>query len=259
MLKLVSSAGRTVEAAPLPEAARSPEPEAPNGWDALRERVPRGTLHEIDLADMRDAAHTAFPALVLPEADDPRRWLWVQDRMSLHETGRPFGAGLARWGLDPSRLLHVTARDARDALWVMEEALRSRAIHTVIGEVHGAPKVLDFTATRRLAFAAEANDATCVLTRVAGPIESSGARHRWRIASAPSEPGPYDRQAPGVPRWRYELTRSRAGPPGAWTVAAENSASNRSVPNRVTPVPRQQQAAARRGDLARAIGEGRNR
>ena len=53
-------------------------------------------------------------------------------------------------------LIHVEARDARDALWAMEEGLRcAGAVGAVIGELWGDPAALDFTATRRLAVAAE--------------------------------------------------------------------------------------------------------
>ena len=54
-----------------------------------------------------------------------------------------------------ANLIHVEARDARDALWAMEEGLRCAALSAVIGELWGDPRALDFTATRRLAVAAE--------------------------------------------------------------------------------------------------------
>ena len=58
-------------------------------------------------------------------------------------------------GLPAQNLIHVEARDARDALWAMEEGLRCAALSAVIGEIWGDPRALDFTATRRLAVASE--------------------------------------------------------------------------------------------------------
>ena len=83
--------------------------------------------------------------LLLAQLDPDRPLLWVQDRMAILESGRIYPPGL------PTRdLIHVEARDARDALWAMEEGLRCATLSCVIGEIWGDPKALDFTATRRL-------------------------------------------------------------------------------------------------------------
>ena len=83
-------------------------------------------------------------------------------------------------------LIHVEARDARDALWAMEEGLRCSCLSAVIGELWGDPRALDFTATRRLAVASERSGVAAFLIRLGGHANLSGARMRWRIASAPS-------------------------------------------------------------------------
>ena len=70
--------------------------------------------------------------------------------MAILESGRVHPPGLPAHDL-----IHVEARDARDALWAMEEGLRCAALSCVIGELWGDPAALDFTATRRLAVAAE--------------------------------------------------------------------------------------------------------
>ena len=95
-------------------------------------------------------------------------------------------------------LIHVEARDARDALWAMEEGLRCAGLSAVIGELWGDPRALDFTATRRLAVAAERSGVPCWLVRLGGTANLSGARMRWRIASAPSLANPLDPRAPGA-------------------------------------------------------------
>ena len=68
----------------------------------------------------------------------------------------------------------------------MEEGLRCAALGAVIGEIWGDPAALDFTATRRLAVAAERHGVAAWLVRLGGSANLSGARMRWRVASAPS-------------------------------------------------------------------------
>jgi protein ImuA len=168
------------------------------------------TLSEIFPTSPRDAGWTGFVLAHLPSA---KPLLWVQERMAMLEGGRVYPAGLGRFG---PGLIHVEARDAKAALWAMEEGLRCSGIGAVIGELWGDPAALDFTATRRLAVAAERSGVACWLIRLQGAASLSGARERWRLASAPSEPHPLDPRAPGAPRWDAELFRSRRRAPGRW-------------------------------------------
>ncbi|MEQ7874171.1 hypothetical protein ABDK56_09240 [Sphingomonas sp. ASV193] len=141
-----------------------------------------------------------------------RPLLWVQERMAMLEGGRVYPPGL---GLD---LIHVCARDAREALWAMEEGLRCPGLSAVVGEIYGDPARLDFTATRRLAVAAERSGVAAWLVRLNGTANLSGARRRWRVASAPSLANPFDPKAPGASAWDAELFRARGSPPGRWTL-----------------------------------------
>ena len=176
----------------------------------------KATLSELFAGHARDAGWSGF---LLPQIDRSRPLLWVQDRMAILESGRiyPPGLGLAD-------LIHVEARDARAALWAMEEGLRCSALSAVIGELWGDPTSLDFTATRRLAVAAERSGVTCWLVRLNGTANLSGARMRWRIASRPSLLHPFDARAQGSPAWDAELFRSRASPPGRWSIAHDGPA-----------------------------------
>ena len=79
----------------------------------------------------------------------------------------------------------------------MEEGVRCSGLSGVIGELWGDPAALDFTATRRLAVAAERCLVPCWLVRLGGTANLSGARMRWRIASGPSIANPFDPRAPG--------------------------------------------------------------
>lgn len=145
---------------------------------------------------------------------DERPVLWVLDAAVARQVGRPCLHGLAEWGL--GNLLLVCPRDARAALWAMEEALSCDAIGAVVGELWGNPRALDFTASRRLALAAERRGVPVVLLRPSADADLSAARARWRVASAPSARHPFDANAPGHPRWRAELFRARGHRPGSW-------------------------------------------
>jgi hypothetical protein len=109
-----------------------------------RWRVPapsNPTLSELFAAPPRDGGWIGF---LLAQLDASKPLLWVQERMAILESGRVHPPGLAT-----QNLVHVEARDAKDALWAMEEGLRCPALSCVIGEIWGDPRALDFTATRR--------------------------------------------------------------------------------------------------------------
>ena len=182
-----------------------------DGWTLPS--VPQPSLSELFAGHPRDGGWIGF-LLAQLAADKPL--LWIQDRMAILESGRVHPPGLRTHDL-----IHVEARDARDALWAMEEGIRCAALSAVIGEIWGDPRALDFTATRRLAVAAERSGVAAFLIRLGGHANLSGARMRWRIASAPSLPNELDPRAPGLPAWGAELFRARGHPPGRWTIAHE--------------------------------------
>ena len=174
------------------------------------------TLSELFAESPRDGGWAGF---LLAQIERSRPVLWVQERMAIVESGRTYPPGLGR--ID---ILHVEARDARAVLWAMEEGLRCAGLSAVVGELYGDPAALDFTATRRLAVASETNRVPCWLVRLGGTANLSGARMRWRIASAPSLANELDFRAPGTPAWDAELFRARGHPPGRWSVAREAGA-----------------------------------
>jgi protein ImuA len=195
------------------EAARPSFVSSPAGWanDAFA-RSTQPHPSSVRAAHPRDG----WAAFLLAQIDPGKPLLWVQDRVAILESGRIHPPGL------PSQdLIHVEARDARDTLWAMEEGVRCAALSAVIGEIWGDPKVLDFTATRRLAVASERSQVPCWLIRLGGTANLSGARMRWRIASAPSLANPFDARAPGSPAWDTDLFRARGMPPGCWTMTHE--------------------------------------
>jgi protein ImuA len=208
-LSLVAGGAVFARSGPV-EPVRAP----PGLGDPWRLPAPPGpTLSELFATHPRDGGWAGF---LLAQVDRAKPILWIQDRMAILESGRVHPPGLAT--LD---LIHVEARDARDALWAMEEGVRCACLSAVIGEIWGDPKALDFTATRRLAVASERSGTPCWLVRLNGIPNLSGARMRWRVGSVSSLANPLDPRAPGVPAWDAELFRARGMPPGRWGLTHE--------------------------------------
>jgi protein ImuA len=180
----------------------------------------RGALHEIAAAS--EAHLTAATGFGLALSSLPGTTqggvCWIAEDMALAESGAPCGTGLESFGLAPERLLTVAAARTRDLLWAMEEALRCRAIRTVIGEWrHGA---IDAVAVRRLSLAAAESGALVLLLRAGPTQEASTAATRWIVGAAPSAATPH---GPGAPRFAARLTRNRRGPLGAWILEWSDS------------------------------------
>lgn len=190
-------------------------------------------LHSEIFADGCEASGAAVAlALLLGAlpAEDERSVLWVQDAASLRLTGRPYRHGLPARLRD--RVIHVATSRPEDALFALEEGLRCRELACVIGELAGNPKVLDFTASRRLSLAAEKYGVPLFLVRLDAVRDLSAARMRWQVRAAPSRLPRWNAAAPGRPAWRAELFRTRTYTPGEWilrddgqVLAAERLAS----------------------------------
>ena len=193
---------RLVEARPIPSGL---------GERFVLPRSAKPTLSELFATHPRDGGTIGF---LLAQLERGKSILWVQERMAILEAGRIYPPGLGDFSI-----IHVEARDAKAALWAMEEGLRCAALGAVIGELWGDPRALDFTATRRLAVAAEKNGVSAWLVRFGAAPNLSGARMRWRVMSAPSLANMFDPRAPGATAWDAELFRARGFPPGRWAVA----------------------------------------
>ena len=168
-------------------------------------------LSEVFAETPMDGAVTGFVLAQLGPGCKPV--LWVQDRMSRREAGWPCLAGI-RPGVD---VLKVDVPSARGSLWTAEQGLDCPSFSAVIVEIWGDPPAVDFTASKRLALRSEAHGVHCWLLRRFAQPNLSAARERWRVGTLPSDRHAFDLRAPGLPRWRVELFRSRLRPPGAWT------------------------------------------
>ena len=201
----------------------------PFGDASLDDRLPGGGLplgrwHEIvgvGLEAETSAAPAAFAALMARPLARRGEAVWVLRRDDL------WAPGLAGLGFPPERLIQVCARDEAETLMVMEDALTTVGVSAVFGEV----EEIDLTAGRRLQLACEKRGATAFVLRrrpyggrPRREPAGSAAATRWRIASAPSEPGPNEFGL-GAPRWRAVLERCRGGRGGQWLFEAETAYS----------------------------------
>lgn len=146
-----------------------------------------------------------------------RAVLWIADDLSLFENGVLYGPGLDQTGVAPERLIAVAAPHCRDVLWAMEEALRCRAVGTVIGEIR--TRAVEQTAMRRLSLAAAAGDTLGLVLRPLPDNAPSSFVTRWIIEAASSRHFSSSQKCPiGPPRLSARLVRNRRGHLGEWIV-----------------------------------------
>ncbi len=174
-----------------------------------------GVLHEVAAATHGDrpaAFGFAFALTATALRSRPGSAVFIAARQALMDFGQPYGHGLAQLGLDVGRLLIVETRTDKDALWALEETLRSQAAP---GMVAGAvARDLDLTMSRRLNLAAAEQATPLVLLRTSSAAGTNAAATRWRIAAAPAAHdrfGAFERW-----RWRATLERCRNGRTGQW-------------------------------------------
>ena len=182
---------------------------------------PLEAAHRDGLQELHAPSGSHGPLSLHMAAREGRSLVWIQDALSELDFGAISARGLAAWGLDPAQLIRVRAKRAVDVLWAMEEVVSAGL--NVIGEIEGAPRALDFTATRRLAMRARAAQTACVLVRLgarASLERSSGARWRWSVMPSRSSPDPCDARAPGRSRWSLQMRRAPSRPPGKWILEA---------------------------------------
>lgn len=208
-----------------------------------------GALHEIAAASESHITAVNGFALALTALKTERRRtaLWIAQDIALLESGAPCGLGLDEFALAPERLITVTTPRQRDLLWSMEEALRSPAVDTVIGELRG--ENIDPVALRRLSLAAAANGAFALLLRTAPSEEAFTAATRWILSAAPSLSRHDLNYRPCAVRLDAQLVRNRRGPLGNWILewSATNErfflASTHPQPVALVPIDRSARAA----------------
>lgn len=177
------------------------------------------SLHEVAPATSREfGAATGFIfALAARAAADGRNALWIQTDFVTRATGDLYGLGCELFGPPSSQLLILKVPRPLDALWAMEEALKCRALTSVIAELPNDGALADLVATRRLTLAARKGGGFGFLLRHQPSPFSSSAETRWEIAAAPSRPDQFG----GLGRTTFTLSliKNRRGPTGQWTIA----------------------------------------
>ncbi|MBV8428230.1 MAG: ImuA protein [Hyphomicrobiales bacterium] len=189
------------------------------GLPALDAHLPKGglaggALHEVVPESEGDLpAAFGFAAALLGRMPSDGPMLFVISPSGLADCGHPHGHGLDELGLTPARLILVETEDEVQALWAMEEALRSAVPSAVAGAIG---QKLDLKASRRLHLAAGNSGCPLILLSAAAGMGSSAAATRWCVGAAKAA-----RDRFGLPahwRWRLRLERCRNGRLGEWLV-----------------------------------------
>src|SRR5476651_1034214 len=171
---------------------------------------PLGTVHELVCADTEQATACGgfISGLLSVLMQNGGVCIWIGLSANV------FPLALKAFGIDPDRVIFVQVHKDKEALWVMEEALKCAGLAAVVGEVGE----IDFKQSRRLQLAVEQSRVTgFVMRNQSDKIGSTACVARWQIKPLPSEsvdglPGI------GFPRWQVELLRVRNGQPGKWVM-----------------------------------------
>lgn len=143
--------------------------------------------------------------------------VWLREAQAERQGGRLHAPGLVEIGLDPARVIIGVLPDPLAVLRAAADVVRCPEVGVAVVELWREPRLLDLTASRRLALAAEASGVTVIALRIAAVPSPSAAQTRWQVAAAPSLP--MEANAPGYPAWRVELLRQRGRPSGGdWRV-----------------------------------------
>jgi protein ImuA len=196
--------------------------------DVLRYHMPPGHLHEIFTAQTCDmACGVAFAQILATEflipsvtpvpiagtgtggnhhhaRQAPFFWVRVAGRVN-HPVLHP--PGMAEMGFSLDNYYQVHAENPLAALRAAADIARCNGVGAVFVQIAGNPAILDLTATRRLALAAEKTGAPVILLRTDAAVMPSAAYSRWQISSTPSAALPAN--APGLPTIAAELLRHR--------------------------------------------------
>jgi len=145
-----------------------------------------------------------------------RALILISEPLAGQEFGLPYAPGLAAFGLDPACLLLIRPRDRKEALYVLEEALRDPSAPFVALELLGEARLPDAFAARRLTLAAEAGGGIGFLLRH-GATSDLPLGLRLSLLPGPSIPMPGG--GPGPPVFDLSLIKNRLGPTGRFRLA----------------------------------------
>ena len=149
---------------------------------------------------------------------------WVMEQAVIREHGLPYGPGLLALGFDPGQIFMVRTGKRLEALWAMEEILKTGQATAVVGEVSD----ISLLESRRLTLAARAGDtAAYVLSVGQRQAPSPTAYSRWKVETIDSEVAGDDAalsSLPGQARARLTLTKHKGGrPPVTMTLSLDDA------------------------------------
>lgn len=201
---------------PLGESQSEPASDHASDFPAL----PGGLVQEIYADEMRDAgASLGFALAQAQHLVDARRpaIFYLQLAKDALLFGLPYGPGLSWLGLDPRSLVIVRTADMADFLWAAEEVIACAAVAAVVADIKGEPKLLNFTASRRLSLRASAHRVTLFVLRYGQQRDTSASHLRWHMAPHRSGRNSHDNRGLGPPRWHLTLEKGRiAGSRNQW-------------------------------------------
>ena len=169
---------------------------------------PIGAVHELVCASSEQAAATTglITGILSVLMAQGGVCVWIG------RTRQLFAPAFAGFGVLPHQVIFISLLKDKDALWVMEEALKCNGLTAVICEL----REMDFKQSRRLQLAVEHSRVTgFVLRNSAEKLVSTACAARWQVQSLPGAdmdglPGL------GFPRWQVDLLKVRNGQPGSW-------------------------------------------
>ncbi len=178
----------------------------------------RDALHEAYAEAREDAAGAMALALLIAWLNytqdtltDSRAIIWARE---LCGPSLPYGPGLVELGIDPAVLTLLMLPDSRAVLRAALDSVRQGAAGAVLIELRGRQPLLDLTATRRLALAAQESRTMVWLVRGEAQPVPSAAHTRWRVAHAPTLGASLGVGTAGRPAFDLTLLRQRGGPEG---------------------------------------------
>jgi protein ImuA len=180
---------------------------------ALKGGLRRGALHEVFASAGHEAAATGFTAGLVRRLARGRQVFWISQEFASREYGAFCPPGFFEFGIDPSRVIFLSAARLQDALRAAGDALACAGLGAVVIEVMGNPKALGLTASRRLVLASARNSVPSILLRLGAVPQASAAETRWLVKAAPSAPETDDW---GQPLFDVSLIRNRQGRTGQW-------------------------------------------
>jgi protein ImuA len=171
---------------------------------------PLGTVHELicHTSEQATASSGLITGILSGLMQQDGVCIWIGRARKL------FAPALASFGVAPHRVIFISLRQDKEALWVMEEALKCSGLVAVVCEM----REMDFKQSRRFQLAVEHSRVTgFVLRNAAVKLGSTACAARWQVRPLPSTnmnglPGL------GVVRWQVDLLKVRNGQTGSWVL-----------------------------------------